>query len=382
MLKVYPSSVIRFLSIELKPGKTNQDMVGVVVNSGIKDLPPPSAGRVGWPWTEESLPLPETMADGSPWPRVSIVTPSYNQGQFIEETIRSVLLQGYPNLEYIIIDGGSTDESVDIIRKYEPWLTYWVSEPDRGQSHGINKGWQRATGDIWAWLNSDDFYYPEAIRRAVEALQQNLRYDMVYSDGMWIDETSLRQKPLPSAPRDARSLLTEGNGIPQPTAFIRGFAVKKAGGLDESLHMAMDFDLWVKLAFHGRLSYVKSQTWAMLRAHPLKKTSTRVLEDLECNVKVIDRACNALNCPHSIARRGNSLYSWLYLEIATFNILNHINYYHALYYFYLALTSYPKKTLQRLFYKLNIGFYHIMIPNYVQKLIRQLRGTDKEEWLK
>src|SRR5215469_2917833 len=116
-------------------------------NARLADLPPPPAGHTGWPWTIESMPSPPARTDGSPWPTISIVTPSYNQGQFIEETIRSVLLQGYPALEYIIIDGGSTDQSVEIIKKYEPWLTYWISESDRGQSHAINKGFKRATGE-------------------------------------------------------------------------------------------------------------------------------------------------------------------------------------------------------------------------------------------
>jgi len=116
----------------------------------LSGLPPPPNDRVGWPWTEATPPAGETLPDGRPWPKISIVTPSYNQGQFIEETIRSVLLQGYPNLEYLIIDGGSTDGSVEIIRKYEPWLAYWVSERDGGQSEAINKGFRRATGEIVA----------------------------------------------------------------------------------------------------------------------------------------------------------------------------------------------------------------------------------------
>lgn len=139
--------------------------------STLKELPPPPSGRYGWPWTEENPRLPDTMPNGSSWPRVSIVTPSYNQAHFLEETIRSVLLQGYPNLEYIIMDGGSTDGSVDIIHKYEPWLAYWFSGKDQGQSHAINKGWAHSTGDYMAWLNSDDVYLPKSVVRAVNALQ-------------------------------------------------------------------------------------------------------------------------------------------------------------------------------------------------------------------
>src|SRR5437588_12503482 len=113
-------------------------------------LPPPS-DKAGWPWTSQHLALPRVQPNGHPWPRISIITPSYNQGRFIEETIRSVLLQGYPNLEYLIIDGGSSDESVEIITKYSPWLAYWISEKDHGQSDAINRGFSRATGEVVAW---------------------------------------------------------------------------------------------------------------------------------------------------------------------------------------------------------------------------------------
>ena len=109
----------------------------------LRELPTPPPGKTGWPWTEESAQLPEQMPDGSVWPRISIVTPSFNQAAFVEETIRSVLLQGYPSLEYFIIDGASSDSSVELIKKYERWLTGWVSERDRGQSHAINKGFAR-----------------------------------------------------------------------------------------------------------------------------------------------------------------------------------------------------------------------------------------------
>ncbi|MGB5971795.1 MAG: glycosyltransferase, partial [Nodosilinea sp.] len=116
------------------------------------------------------------MPDGSEWPRVSIVTPSYNQGQFLEETIRSVLLQRYPNLEYIVIDGGSTDNSAEIIEKYQSCITYWVSEKDNGQAHAINKGLKISTGSILGWINSDDLYVKGTLRKIAQALCQNQSY--------------------------------------------------------------------------------------------------------------------------------------------------------------------------------------------------------------
>lgn len=137
------------------------------MTSGLKcpslaDLPNPSTG-IGWPWTEHSAPLPETQPNGQPWPKITIVTPSYNQGQFLEETIRSILLQGYPNLEYIVMDGGSTDGSIETIQKYEPWIDYWESEPDEGASHAISKGLEKASGMWFNWINSDDVLLPNAL---------------------------------------------------------------------------------------------------------------------------------------------------------------------------------------------------------------------------
>ena len=129
----------------------------------LKELPSPPPGKTDWPWTEESIQLPDKMPDGSSWPKISIVTPSLNQGQFLEETIRSVLLQGYPDLEYIIIDGGSTDDTLKVIQRYESLLAYWISEKDEGMYNAINKGFSIATGEIMAWLNSDDKYTPWAL---------------------------------------------------------------------------------------------------------------------------------------------------------------------------------------------------------------------------
>lgn len=139
----------------------------------LKDLPTPPPGKWGWPWTKKSEILPSQMPDGSLWPQISIITPSYNQGCFLEETIRSILLQGYPNLEYIVIDGGSIDDSVKIIEKYSPWIDYWISEKDRGQSDAINKGFAVSHGEICAYLNSDDLFLPGALKHFAVACKSH-----------------------------------------------------------------------------------------------------------------------------------------------------------------------------------------------------------------
>jgi glycosyltransferase involved in cell wall biosynthesis len=145
----------------------------------ISDLPSPGSNKVGWPWEREPSEYLQTNYDVNHWPKITIVTPNYNYGHFLEETIRSVLLQGYPNLEYIIIDGGSTDNSIDIIKKYEKWLTYWVSEEDNGQPNAINKGLERATGEWFNWINSDDLLLPNALKTLIKISE-------VVSDANWI----------------------------------------------------------------------------------------------------------------------------------------------------------------------------------------------------
>ena len=151
----------------------------MITKQTLADLPAPPQNRSNWPWTVEPPMLPENMPDGKNWPRISIVTPSYNQAEFLEQTIRSVLLQGYPNLEYVVIDGGSQDDSVEIIERYQGFLSGCVSEKDRGQSHAINKGWSMLTGDIIAYLNSDDFYYPGALVNIALAWQHNPEISML-----------------------------------------------------------------------------------------------------------------------------------------------------------------------------------------------------------
>jgi glycosyltransferase involved in cell wall biosynthesis len=211
-------------------------------------LPPP--GKTGWPWTEESKPLPPLMPNGNPWPKVSIVTPSYNQGQFLEETIRSVLLQNYPNLEYIIMDGGSTDNSVEIIRKYEPWLKYWVSEKDGGQSHAINKGFTHSTGNLLGWLNSDDYYLPETLYKLCKANLSDPTVGLVYGQGHIINSKGkiVYTPTLKQVTRESLFDWSFGNDFMQPSSLFTEKAWSDCGTLDERLHYSMDVDLFLKIA--------------------------------------------------------------------------------------------------------------------------------------
>ena len=239
----------------------------------LSELPPPPVRKTGWPWTEETPQLPERMPNGSPWPKISIVTPSLNQGKFIEETIRSVLLQGYPDFEYIIIDGGSTDESVDVIKKYERWLSYWISEPDKGQSSGINKGFKRSTGAIGAWINSDDLYEPRVFHKVAKAFCQREDLVLLYGDCKNIDEIGKVFSISRSRAYDRNRLIRcWPNFIPQPTAFFLCSAFKRLGGLDTSLQFAMDYDFWIRLGTEGPGLYLPLQI-ACFRVHENSKTS-------------------------------------------------------------------------------------------------------------
>jgi glycosyltransferase involved in cell wall biosynthesis len=179
-------------------------------------------------------------------PLVSIVTPSFNQGRFIRETIESVLGQDYPRIEYIVMDGGSTDETVKILREYDDRLV-WVSERDRGQADAINKGWRRARGAVLAYLNSDDTYLPGAVARAVACLEDHPGAGAVYGEGYHVDESGAILERYPTEPF-SMGRLVETCFICQPTVFLRRTAVERAGLLDEALHYCIDYDLWIRMA--------------------------------------------------------------------------------------------------------------------------------------
>ena len=224
------------------------------------------------------------------WPKVSIVTPSYNQGKYIEETIQSVIRQNYPNLEYIIIDGGSTDQSLAIIKKYAdqyPHIIRWISEKDKGQTDAINKGFKMSHGEILAWINSDDVYQSGAIHAVVEYFRSHSQIYFVHGLGHHIREDGAFIENYPSKSCDFRSLYYTCS-ICQPTAFWRRIVLDQMGYLDDSLHYVMDYDYWIKISQAHRLGFL-SQHLASTRFYADTKTSRdRVLVHLE-NLKIIHK---------------------------------------------------------------------------------------------
>jgi glycosyltransferase involved in cell wall biosynthesis len=213
------------------------------------------------------------MPDGLPWPRISIVTPTFNQGPFVEATIRSILLQGYPDLEYFIIDGGSTDGSVEIIRKYEPWLTYWVSERDRGQCHAINKGLARCTGQILNWINSDDRLLPGSLLTVAVEMARHPSAPACAGDARYVDgEGGDVGVSGPKALRRCELANFDLHGIAQPASFFRKEALDRFGGaVDEDLFICMDVDLYLRLSQAGDFVPV-GQILAEITVHPGAKT--------------------------------------------------------------------------------------------------------------
>jgi len=209
------------------------------------------------------------------YPKISIVTPSYNQAKFLERTILSVLNQNYPNLEYIIIDGGSTDGSVDIIKKYEKYLAYWISEKDRGQADAINKGFQKSTGEILAWLNSDDTYLPETFYKVAKSFKRNLEADLIFGNMYFINKSDLVIGELRLTKLNIDNFLYEGISIPQPATFWKKNIFNKVGKIQVKYQYCMDFDFFVRIAEIGKLMYIKEYL-ANFRIHINSKTSTNL----------------------------------------------------------------------------------------------------------
>jgi glycosyltransferase involved in cell wall biosynthesis len=206
-------------------------------------------------------------------PVVSIVTPSYNQGSFIGAAIDSVLSQDYPHVEYMVVDACSTDDTLGVLRSYGDRVR-WVSEPDGGQSDGINKGIRLARGEIVAWLNADDVYAPGAVTRAVEVLTAQPEAPAVYGDAIFIDASGVEIRPCSHIePFDLGRLVNELDYIVQPATFFRRSAWEGAGGLDAGLHYCLDYDLMIRLAKEAPLAYLPA-VQAYVRMYPTTKTAS------------------------------------------------------------------------------------------------------------
>jgi glycosyltransferase involved in cell wall biosynthesis len=253
----------------------------------ITELPPPPPGRTGWPWTEETSPLP---ASGT-WPLISIVTPSFNQGVYLEETIRSILLQGYPNLEYLVIDGGSADESVAIIKKYERWLAHWASERDQGQAHAINKGLAHCTGPIFQWINSDDYLLAGALGKIATALQDA---DAVAGVVVDFDETGPRPPIAPVKLEAEKLIYADATAYwHQPGVWMRRQQVTACGGIDEAYHYSFDWDLTIRyLGMFPRVNYIPDEL-VHFRLHPQSKTVSNWERFMQERYRILQKLANA-----------------------------------------------------------------------------------------
>ena len=238
------------------------------------DFPSPPRYRTGWPWTGGKV--SGSGAEGGP--RVTIVTPSYNQGVYLEETIRSVLLQGYENLEYIVVDGGSTDDSIKIIERYSPWITWWVSEADRGQADAINKGFARSTGEIIGWLNSDDILYQGFIERRVREFEQTPGVGLIFGDVELGKSSDAVSGQMRGRSTDFLTMVrTLEVPIPQQSALWRAGVVERVGGLDDRWEVVLDREFFMRVARNFEMAY-RPGAVGFFRLHPNSKSVAQELK--------------------------------------------------------------------------------------------------------
>ena len=207
--------------------------------------------------------------------KISVVTPSFNQDAYLEATLRSLLSQNYPDLELIVIDGGSTDQSVEIIRRYAPSLSHWESEKDRGQSHALNKGFAHIHGDIWAWLNSDDLLEPGVLHRVAGTFAQNPDAGIVYGDCVYVGQDGETVIEKFSGEPYSRLRHLAHRFIAQPSCFFRTSMVPPA--VREDLHYCMDYDLWLKLAERGVPFHYVPEVFSRYRLHEESKSTTALV---------------------------------------------------------------------------------------------------------
>ncbi len=268
---------------------------------------------LGWPRKASAdRPVPPAP-HGRDWPRVTLVTPSYQQGEFLEDTILSVLNQGYPNLEYFVMDGGSTDQTRQILEAYSHRLAGWESTPDRGQAHAINKGWRRATGKYLWWLNSDDMLMPGALFDAVAALEANPRADLVYGDHVRIagDGRPVDVRAYPAF--DFVAFELGDPDVSQPGALMRAEVRERLGDLDEDLHYLMDLDYWRRMALSGcRLVHLE-RPLALFRIYDEAKTMAGSSQAAEERAVLNERLFAHPGLPPAIRRNRPRITSRMHL---------------------------------------------------------------------
>lgn len=323
--------------------------------SMLSRLPPPPPGRHGFPWTCEVDPASYDLPG---YPRLTIVTPSFNQGAFIEHTIRSVLLQNYPNLEFIVIDGGSSDETREILERYGAHLSHWVSEPDRGQSDAINKGIARASGELFNWLNSDDYYEPGALRAVAEGFRDG-RSDIFCTACHYVDSEGAVLHVNPPTPLHATWAETLGRaGMNQPGMFYRLERVRQLGGVNPVLHFSMDWELWVRYLLRFGFAAVSQSpvVTANFRLHGGSKTvraAAQALDEFELDM---------WNVYRQLADRAGSGQLQATFEQAGFAIIPGYR---------LACETHAVPCADDLVSALHIYFYSLVLKRYYQARIRQ-----------
>ena len=270
-------------------------------------------------------------------PLVSIITPSYNQGNFIQRTIESVLNQSYSNIEYWVIDGGSKDNTVSILKDYENDPRFhWLSEPDKGQGDAVNKGWQLSEGDILGWLNSDDTYLEDAVKTQVEILINCQEVGLVYGDALFIDENDKTIGNYHTRPFNRKRFL-HVSSIPQPTAFFHRNLLKKVGLLNTNLHYALDYEFFLRLMWHTTFLYTGKQV-ATYRLHPASKTVDSYKQMLEESIAIVKQVCDQY--PVALAEtKMKAISDWYWM--GAINSLESGNYTDVRQYAKDAIESYP-----------------------------------------
>ncbi|MFN8535553.1 MAG: glycosyltransferase family 2 protein [Dehalococcoidia bacterium] len=257
---------------------------------GLGELPLPATSRYGWPWTRETASLAGRCEGQSAWPQISIVTPSFNQASFLEETMRSVLQQDYPALEYLVLDGGSTDGSADLLTRYAPNLQYAVSAPDGGQTEAINTGLARSSGEIVAYLNSDDLYCPGALQEVARVFSAQPDLDILYGERILLIDENSALIGIDRAPSFSIERLLRGDFIFQPTTFMRRRVIERAGPFDPSLRYVMDYEFFLRAALAGcRFERYDGPPLAAFRLHSQSKTLSKATQGLQEELAMLDK---------------------------------------------------------------------------------------------